>query len=117
MSRLMPETAGSPAKDFASSTSRMAPPVIVRSTRHRRSQPGEVRGEPVDVVAVVLDGKEPLLHLAPRGEEHAAIVLHQPVQLTVSGIDLQEVAELAHRAAPEGDAPLGPYRHHVPLEA
>ena len=73
--------------------------------------------EPVDVVAIVLHGQEPLLNLPPWREEHTAIVLHQPVQLAVSGVDLQEVTELAHRVTPKRHAPLGPDRHDVPVVA
>ena len=69
-----------------------------RAARHRRTarsaaatavgEPGEVGGEPVDIVLVVLNGQQPLLHLAPWREKHPAIVLHEPVQVAQSGVDL-----------------------------
>ena len=83
----------------------------------RLGEPGEVGREPVDIVAVVLNRQQPLLHLAPWREEHAAIVLHQPVQVAESGVDLEEVAEVADRVAAERHAALGADGHHVPAEA
>ena len=42
---------------------------------------------------------------------------HQPVQVAQPGIDLQEVAELAHRLAAEGHAALGADGDQVPAES
>src|SRR4051794_2152842 len=118
MSRSIPVTAGTPSNDLTSSTSRISPPLIprslrsrppepvtrARSVRHRFGEPGEVGREPVDVVAVVLHGQQPLLHLPPWREEYATIVLHEPVQVAQSRIDPEEVAELADPLAPERHA-------------
>src|SRR3954470_18554448 len=97
MSRSIPVTAGTPSNDFTSCSSRIAPPFILAdpSRRDRLGEPGEVGREPIDIVAVVLNRQQPLLHLPPWREENSAIVLHQPVQVAESGIDLQEIAELA----------------------
>src|SRR6195952_4719374 len=107
MSRSIPVTAGTPSNDFTSASSRIAPPFIragpSRRDRHRGvprngvGDPGEIVREPVDIVAVVLNRQQPLLHLPPWRQEYAAIVLHQPVQVAQSGVDMQKVAELAHR--------------------
>src|SRR6201991_1432930 len=115
MSRSMPVTAGTPPNDLASCCSRMAPPVTgagPRSGRHRHrggardrcGEPAEVRGESVDIVLVVLNRQQPLLHLPPWREEYTAIVLHQPVQVAESGVDFQEIAELADPLGAEGHA-------------
>ena len=79
-------------------------------------EPGEVRGEPVDIVRVVLNRQQPLLHLPPWREKHTAIVLHEPVQVAESGVDLEEIAKLADPVAAERHAALGAYGHHVPAE-
>src|SRR6478609_3202562 len=113
MSRSIPVTAGTPSNDFASWCSRIAPPVTGgrsrsrRSGGHRLSKPGEVRGEPVDIGLVVLNGQQPLLHLAPRRQEHTAIVLHQPMQVAQSIVDLKEIAEIVNRLAVERHTALG----------
>src|SRR3954463_13069938 len=111
MSRSIPVTAGTPSNDLASCSSWIAPPFILagrsRSDRHRGDpgnvvgEPGEVGREPIDIVAVVLNRKQPLLPLPPGGENPPAIVLHQPVQVAESGVDMKEVAEFAHRLAAE----------------
>src|SRR5690349_12843986 len=103
MSRSIPVTAGTPSNDLTSCSSRIAPPFIRAglSRRYRFGEPGEVGREPIDVVAVVLNREQPLLHLPPWWEKYAAIVLHQPVQVAQPGVDLQEVAEFAHRFAAE----------------
>src|SRR5882757_9457852 len=128
MSRSMPVTAGTPSKDLTSSTSRISPPDLLpgslrscppvtrtRSVRHRFGEPGEVGREPVDVVAVVLYGQQPLLHLPPWREEYPAIVLHEPVQVAQSGVDPEEVAELAHPVPTERHTTLGAHRDDVPV--
>jgi hypothetical protein len=43
--------------------------------------------EAVDVVLTVLGGDQPLLGLAPRGQEHAAVVLEQPVAVAPAAVD------------------------------
>src|SRR5882757_5263086 len=97
MSRSMPVTAGTPAKDLTRPSSLIAPPFTgtFQSGRHRLAEPGEVGGEPVDIVRVVLNRQQPLLHLPPWREKHTAIVLHQPVQVAESGINLEEVPKFA----------------------
>src|SRR5690348_4397606 len=114
----MPVTAGTPSNDLTSCSSRIAPPFTGpgRSGCDRLSEAREVDGEPVDVVAAVLNGQQPLLHLPPWREKHSAIVLHQPVQMAESGVDLQEIPELAHRVGAEGDAALGADGDDVPAE-
>src|SRR5215218_8936514 len=97
--RSMPSTAVTSSNRLTSPTSRTSPPPIpplsatvprrdrkpLRPSRGRRSgaegvgEGGEVRQEPVHVVGGVLGGDQPLLGLAPRGQEHAAVVLEQPV--------------------------------------
>src|SRR5882757_9372228 len=93
----MPVTAGTPSNDLTSLSSRIAPPFTGtgRSAGHRLGEPGEVGGEPVDIVRVVLNRQKPLLHLPPWREKHTAIVLHQPVQVAESGINLEEVPKFA----------------------
>src|SRR3954468_19149739 len=127
MSRSMPVTAGTPSNDLTSCSSRIAPPFILaarsRSDRHRGDpgnvvgEPGEVGREPIDIVAVVLNRKQPLLHLPPWREKHPAIVLPKPVQVAESGVDVKEVAEFAHRLAAERHAPLGACSDDVPAES
>src|SRR6187200_1125797 len=106
MSRSIPVTAGTPPNDLASCCSRMAPPVTGAGTRSGRrrhggeprklvGEPREVGGEPVDIALVVLNGQQPLLHLPPRREKHPAIVLHEPVQVAQSGVDLKEIPKFA----------------------
>src|SRR6476646_11217990 len=109
MSRSMPVTAGTPAKDLTRLSSLIAPPFMEtgQSSRDRLCEPGKVRGEPVDIVHVVLNRQQPLLHLPPWREKYTAIVLHQPVQVAESGVDLQEVPELTHPIGTEGHAALG----------
>ena len=57
----------------------------------------EVGDEPVDVGVGVLHRDQPLLDLAPRRQEHAAVVLDQPVRVAVAVVELEEVAEVADR--------------------
>src|SRR5687767_8207964 len=116
MSRSIPVTTGAPPNDLTSWCSRIAPPVTCtgRSGGHRLGEPGEVGREPIDIVRVVLDRQQPLLHLPPWREKHPAIVLHEPVQMAESGVNLQKVAELAYPVATEGHAPLGADGHDVP---
>ena len=116
----MPVTAGTPSKDLTSCS--QPDRAALHGTGRSRApppsaEPGEVGGEPFDIVAVVLNRQQPLLHLPPWREEYTAIVLHQPVQVAESGIDLEEVTELADRVAPEGHAALGADRDDVPAEA
>src|SRR3954468_18943143 len=119
MSRSIPVTAGTPSNDLTSCSSRIAPPFILagRSRSDRLGESGEVGREPIDIVAVVLNRKQPLLHLPPWREKHPAIVLHQPVQVAESGVDVKEVAEFAHRLAAERHAPLGACSDDVPAES
>src|SRR5579884_3330530 len=114
MSRSMPLTAGTPPNALARATSEIAPPVMPASAGDRGREAGEVADEPVDVGLVVLDGQQPLLHLPPRRQEHPAVVLDEPVQLVQPVVDAEEVTVFAHRLVPEGDAPLGAHRDHVP---
>jgi hypothetical protein len=102
----MPVTAGTPAKDLTRLSSLIAPPFMEtgQSSRDRLCEPGKVRGEPVDIVHVVLNRQQPLLHLPPWREKYTAIVLHQPVQVAESGVDLEEVAKLADPVATERHA-------------
>ncbi len=116
----MPVTAGTPSNDLTSCSSRIAPPFTGNrpiSGATAVGEPGEVGGEPVDIVLVVLNRQQPLLHLPPWREKHTAIVLHEPVQVAQSGVDLQEVAELADPVAAERHAALGADGHDVPAEA
>src|SRR5881628_17595 len=111
MSRSMPSTAGIPANDLASWCSRIAPPLIRPAPSPRRGdrggERGEVARETVDIVDRVLNRQQPLLHLPPWREEHATVVLHEPVQVPQPGVDLEEVAELADRLPPERHTSLG----------
>src|SRR5262245_62988493 len=118
MSRSMPVTAGTPANDLTRLSSLLAPPFTgtARSTRHRPGEPGEVGREPVDIVHTVLNRQQPLLHLPPWREKYTAIVLHQPVQVAESGVDLEEVAELADPVAPERNAALRDDGHNLTSE-
>src|SRR3954471_13884668 len=119
MSRSIPVTAGVPSNDLASCASRIAPPVTGAgppSGRHRVGEPAEVGGEPVDVVHVVLNRQQPLLHLPPWREEYTAIVLHQPVQVAKPGVNLEEVPKLADPFAPECHTALGSDRNDMPVE-
>ena len=61
----------------------------------------------VDVVSGVLDRQRPLLHLPPRREEHAAVVLVQPVGVAVAGVVAAEVAVVADAHRREDDRALG----------
>ena len=62
----------------------------------------------VDVVSAVLDRQRPLLHLPPRRQEHAAVVLVQPVGVAVAGVVAAEVAVVADAHRREHDGALGP---------
>src|SRR5579875_1289530 len=115
MSRSMPATAGTPSKDLQSRRSWIAPPVT--GSADLVAEPGEVRDEPVDVGVAVLNREQPLLDLAPRRQEHATVVLDEPVRLAEPVVDLEEVAVLAHRLGPESDATLRADAHDVPVEA
>ena len=70
--------------------------------------------EPVDVLVGVLHRDRPLLALAPRRQEHAAVVLVQPVRVAELVVDVEEVAVVADRVGQEDDAALGAGRDHVP---
>ena len=74
----------------------------------------DVGDEPVHVLGGVLDREQPLLDLAPRREEDAAVVLDQPVRLAVPAVDLQELAEVLGRLGQERDAALGACGRHMP---
>src|SRR6476619_201359 len=119
MSRSMPVTAGTPAKDLTRLSSLIAPPFMEtgQSSRDRLCEPGKVRGEPVDIVHVVLNRQQPLLHLPPWREKYTAIVLHEPMQMAESGVYSQEIAELTDPVPAERHAALGACGHHIPLEA
>ena len=106
----MPVTAGTPSNDLTSCSSRIAPPFTgIQPDQGATAvgEPGEVGGEPVDIVARRAEPKQPLLHLPPWREKHPAIVLHEPVQVAEPGVDLEEVAKFAHRVAAERHAALG----------
>src|SRR5258708_744060 len=64
----------------------------------------------------MLNRDQPLLRLAPRWQEHAAVVLQQPVRMTVLVVDRDEVAEVAYRLRAEDDAALSTDRHDVRWE-
>ena len=103
MSRSMPRTATESSNDFSSPISRTAPPPVIGSGNvgaHEVGEPLDVAHEPVDVGLVVLDGEQPLLHLAPWRQEDAAVVLNQPVQVAEPLVDVQEVPVVASRAGP-----------------
>src|ERR1700739_2942065 len=78
---------------------------------HRCRKGREVADEPVDIGLVVLDRHQPLLDLAPRRQEDAAIVLKEPMRVAVGIPDGEEVTEVAHRPGRKHHAPLGAYRH------
>src|SRR5258708_17241970 len=64
----------------------------------------------------MLNRDQPLLRLAPRWQEHPAVVLEQPVRMTVLVVDRDEVAEVAYRLRAEDDAALSTDRHDVRWE-
>src|SRR5260370_12330470 len=68
---------------------------------------GEVLDQAVDVGFVVLDRDQPLLDLAPRREEDAAVVLIEPVRVAVPGRHAQETAVAGDRFGGEHHAALG----------
>ena len=109
-SRSIPSTATTSPNDLVSEERRSEPPPIrrPRSCPGDRSQLAEVGDEQVDVGLGVLHGQQPLLDLAPGWEEHAPIVLQEPVQVAPLVVDLEEVAVVAHRRPGEGHASLGP---------
>src|SRR5579875_1913274 len=115
MSRSMPATAGTPSKDLQSLRSSIAPPVT--GSTDLVAEPGEVRDEPVDVGVAVLDREQPLLDLPPWRQEHATVVLDEPVRLAEPVVDLEEVPVLANRVGAERDAALRADAHDVPVEA
>ena len=87
-----------------------------RSAGDGRGERPEVGDQQVDVGLVVLDRDEPLLDLAPRRQEHAAVVLEEPVRVAVAVIDTEEAAVVADRLGGEHHAALGPDRDHVGLQ-
>ena len=124
-SRSIPSTATTSPKDLVSETRRRAPPVIRRLRRRvgraraelgagHRGQLAEVGDQAVDVGLGVLHRQQPLLDLAPRWEEHPAIVLQEPVQLPPAVVDGEEVAVVAHRLGREADAALRPDADDAP---
>ena len=69
----------------------------------------DVGDEPVDVLVGVLDRHQPLLDLAPRRQEDAAVVLHQPVRLAVPAVDARGSRGSSWIGSrQERDAALGP---------
>src|SRR5690348_17275364 len=64
----------------------------IRSRCHRTGEHAEVPDQPVDVLLIVLHRDEPLFDLAPGREEHATVVLEQPVGVAVAVVDAQEAA-------------------------
>src|SRR3954469_24058906 len=118
MSKSMPLTAATSPNDFASPTSRTAPPPdVVGPSTDRGSEPVEVCGEPVDVRVIVLHRQQPLLHLPPRRQKYATVVLDEPVRVAQAVVDAEEVTVFPHRFGAEGDATLGTDAHDVPGEA
>ena len=111
----MPRTACEPSNYFASRPAGPPRPelsqVATRQPFTSAANVAHVGDEPVDVGLVVLHGEQPLLHLAPWRQEDAAVVLHQPVQMAQPLVDVEEVAEVAHRPVEEADAALGPGGH------
>ena len=65
----------------------------------------------------MLDRDEPLFGLAPRREEHAAVVLEQPVGVVVPVVDLQELPVVVHDVGRERHATFGPDRHDMGRQA
>ena len=72
--------------------------------------------EPVDVLVGVLHRHQPLLDLAPRRQEGAAVVLHQPVGVAVAAVEGEEVTEVVHLVGQERDAALRSGRDHPPRQ-
>src|SRR5438034_2301526 len=118
-SRSIPSTATTSPNRLTSPTSWTRPPATVSpgSCGDRLGEGDEVGQEAVDVVVAVLDRDQPLLRLAPGRQEHAAVVLEQPVAVAPAAVDGQEVAVVAHRRGGEGDAALGADRDHVGRQA
>src|SRR3954468_15844189 len=106
MSRSMPSTAVTSPNRFTTPSTRIAPPLggfsgcdgrpLMPSACHRSGQASEVRDEPVDIGVGVLHRDQPLLDLAPRRQEDAAVVLDQPVRVAELGVDLEKAAVVAH---------------------
>ena len=71
-----------------------------------RSKPHDITVKAIYITLVMLDRDQPLLGLAPRRQEDAAVVLEQPVRVAVGVVDSQEVTEVADRRAAEDDAAL-----------
>src|ERR1035441_1397763 len=82
----------------------------------RSSEIGEIGDEPIDIRVIMLHGDQPLLGLAPRRQEYPAVVLQQPVRVTVGVVDVQEAAEIADRLGGEDHAALGPDRDNMRLQ-
>ena len=72
--------------------------------------------KPVNIGCVVLHRDQPLLALAPRREEDAAVVLIEPVRVTIGIVDAQEVTEIADRLRGEYHSALGARGHDVRAE-
>jgi hypothetical protein len=104
-------------RTWSARTRRSAPPRHQAASSRDRGQPAEVGDEPVDVGLGVLHGQQPLLDLAPRWQEHPAIVLHEPVQVAPAVVDLEEVAVVAHRRPVNATQPLAPDADHLPRQA
>ena len=69
---------------------------------------------PSTSASVCCDRGQPLLDLAPRRQERAAVVLDQPVGVTVAAVERAEVAEVADPVGHEGHAALGAGGHDDP---
>src|SRR5467141_3794489 len=77
----------------------------------------EVLDQAVDVRLVVLHRDEPLLDLAPRRQENPAVVLVEPVRVTVPVVRAEEAAVVGDRFGGEDHAALGARGDHVRDEA
>src|SRR5271169_3973346 len=74
---------------------------------------GEVLDEAVDVRLVVLHRDEPLLDLAPGRQEDPAVVLVEPVRVTVPVVHAEEAAVVLYGLGGEYHAALGARGDHV----
>src|SRR5712671_3621126 len=78
---------------------------------------GEVLDQAVDIRLIVLHRNQPLLDLAPRRQENAAVVLVEPVRVAVPVVHAQEAAVVRDLAGGEDDAALGARGDYVRGEA
>src|ERR1700748_1433983 len=78
---------------------------------------GEVLDQAVDIRFVMLHGDQPLLDLAPRRQENAAVALVEPVRVAVPVVHAEEAAIAGHGVRREHDAALGARGDHVRDEA